>query len=402
MKTKTYEEQPTLDMEDLEPKQSRGKRIASTVINVILVVAIILAGICTYVSYVSTSGNGVPSILGVRVFSIQTESMYPTLKPGDMIFDSAVKDTSTLEVGDIITYWTVIDGQRVLNTHRIIEIYDGGGYLIFGTQGDNNTVADSLTVHESEIVGQYNGSKISGLGKVFDYLQTSTGFLIVVVIPVALFFIFHLIQFFRVLFEYNNIKNKLRYEMERGKTEDMVEAEKRQMDETRQAERQRLENQLREELRAEILASGSAAAAGPAPASAPIDMPASAPTAAPIAMPTSAPVNRAAAGAPPVVMGPAQPVQRPVQQPVAQPVVQPVQQPVVQQPIVQPAAQPVAETREAMEARIRAEMQAEAAAKAEAAARAKAEAEARAAMEAEIRAKIMAEMEAAQKAAEVG
>ena len=247
----------TIEAVNEEAQTSRGKRGLNTVINVILVVAIIIAAFCTYTSYVSTSGNGVPNIFGVRILSIQTESMYPTLLPGDMIFDVPVKDTSKLEIGDVITYWTVIDGERVLNTHRISQIYDGGGYLIFETKGDNNTAADALTVHESEIIGQWNNRKIGGLGKVFDYLQTSTGFLVVVVIPVALFFIFHLIQFFRVLFEYNNLKNKLLYERERGRTEDIVEEEKRKMDEARRHERERMENELREKLRAELTASGA-------------------------------------------------------------------------------------------------------------------------------------------------
>ena len=248
----------TTDTASETAHMSRGKQGLNTVINVILVVAIIIAAFCTYTSYVSTSGNGVPNIFGVRILSIQTESMYPTLLPGDMIFDVPVKDTNELEIGDVITYWTVIDGERVLNTHRISQIYDGGGYLIFETKGDNNTVADSLTVHESEIIGQWNGGKIRGLGKVFDYLQTSTGFLVVVVIPVALFFIFHLIQFFRVLFEYNNLKNKLLYEQERGRNEDIMEDEKRKLDEARRKERERMENELREKLRAELIASGAA------------------------------------------------------------------------------------------------------------------------------------------------
>lgn len=245
--------------EDIEVQPKKGKRVANTIINIVLVIAIILAAICTYTSYVSTSGNGVPSIFGLRIMSIQTESMYPTMKPGDLIFDTAVKDTHELQIGDIITYWTVIDGERVLNTHRITEIYDGGGYLIFQTKGDNNTIEDSLTVHESEIVGQYNGMKIAGLGKLFDYLQTSTGFLIVVVIPVAIFFLYHLIQFFRVLFEYQSVKNKLIYEKERGKNEDLVEDEKRKLEENRQAERKRMENELREKLRAELLAASAPA-----------------------------------------------------------------------------------------------------------------------------------------------
>ena len=316
------------------PQKSKDRRIANTIINIVLVIAIILAAVCTYTSYVSTSGNGVPSIFGLRVMSIQTESMYPTMKPGDLIFDTAVKDTSELKIGDIITYWTVIDGERVLNTHRITEIYDGGGYLIFQTKGDNNTIEDSLTVHESEIVGQYNGMKIAGLGKLFDYLQTSTGFLIVVVIPVAIFFLYHLIQFFRVLFEYQSVKNKLLYEKERGKNEDLVEDEKRKLEENRQAERKRMETELREKLRAELLAA-SAPAAEEAPA-------------------------------------------------------------VAEEPKTKekPAEEAPKESAEEMEARIRAEMEAEAKAKAEAEAKAKAEAEARAAMEAEIRAKIKAEMEA--------
>lgn len=230
-----------------------GHSVLNHVVNVILVLAIILAAVCTYVSYVSTSGNGVPSILGVRMFSIQTESMYPTLNPGDLIFDTAVKDTSSLKIGDIITYWTVINGERVLNTHRITEIYDGGGYLIFGTKGDNNTSADPLTVHESEVVGRY-AAKIGGAGKVFDYLQTSTGFLIVVVVPVFAFFLYHLVQFFRVLFEYQNVKNRIKYEQERGRTEDFLAEQRQQMQLAQEQQRAAMEAELREKLRAELLA----------------------------------------------------------------------------------------------------------------------------------------------------
>ena len=246
-------------------EESKGKRILNTVVNVILVIAIALAAVCTYASYVSTSGNGVPNILGVRIFSIQTESMYPTLLPGDLIFDTGVKEATELRKDDIITYWTVINGERVLNTHRIHEIYDGGGYLIFSTKGDNNTSADPLTVHESEIVGKYS-FRVTGVGKVFDYLQTSTGFLIVIVIPVFLFFLFHLVQFFRVLFEYQNVKNRIKFEQERGRTEDLIDQEQKRQSEAQAAARLKMEEELRERLRAEIMASMAAQQAAAAPA----------------------------------------------------------------------------------------------------------------------------------------
>ena len=260
-------------------EESTGKKILNTIVNVVLVLAIALAAVSTYVSYVSASGNGVPSILGIRMFSIQTESMYPTLNPGDLIFDKAVKDPTTLQKGDIITYWTVINGERVLNTHRIHEIYDGGGYLIFGTKGDNNTIADPLTVHESEVVGIY-AAKVAGVGKVFDYLQTSTGFLVVVVVPVFVFFLYYLVQFFRVLFEYQNVKNRIKYEQERGRNEDILAEAQRQQQLTKDAERAALEAELREKLKAELLASMASAAPPAAPAApAPVEKPAEEPAA---------------------------------------------------------------------------------------------------------------------------
>ena len=254
------EQQLNAEAEAMEnPQEPKKHKILGTVVNVVLVIAIIIAAVATYTSYVSTSGNGVPSVLGLRMFSIQTDSMYPTLNPGDLIIDKAVKDSSQLKKGDIITYWTVINGERVLNTHRISQIYDGGGHLIFETKGDNNNISDSLTVHESEVVGIYS-SRIAGVGKVFDYLQTSTGFLIVVVVPVFLFFLYYLIQFFRVLFEYQNVKNRIKYEQERGRTEDLIDAEKRKQEESHKADRQRIEAELREKLKAEMAAEEAEAA----------------------------------------------------------------------------------------------------------------------------------------------
>ncbi len=256
MKKKSQEQIIPEEMQNQEQiqvvkEESKGKRILNTVINVILVIAIILAAVCTYVSFVSTSGSGTPSILGIHVFSIQTESMHPTLKAGDLIFGTAVKDSGDLQLGDVITYWTVINGERVLNTHRIHEIEDNGTHLSFVTKGDANTSADAMTVHEREVVAKFTNVKVNGLGKVFDYLQTSTGFLLVVVVPVFLFFLFHLVQFFQVLFEYQNVKNRIKYEQERGRTEDLIAEQQNAQAEARAA----LEAELREKLKAEIMAS---------------------------------------------------------------------------------------------------------------------------------------------------
>ncbi len=233
-------------------KKKKPKKVLNTIINVLLVICIIVAVVCTYISFVTTSGNGVPSIFGLRILSIQTNSMSDTINYGDLIVDVPV-DPEDIRKDDIITYWTIINGERVLNTHRVVEIYDGGGFLIFETKGDANSSADPLTVHQREIIGKYQ-FKISGLGKVFDYLQTPVGFFIVVVIPVFLFFIYHLVQFFRALFEYQNVKNRIKFETERGRTEDLISEQQKLESEKKEAERAAMEAELREKLRAEILA----------------------------------------------------------------------------------------------------------------------------------------------------
>ena len=192
---------------------SKAQAVIGTIINILLVVAIIIAFFCTYTAYVTKKGSGVPNILGYEPFAIQTDSMSPFFEAGDLVIDKAVTDVSELQVGDVITFWTIIEGERVLNTHRIVEIVDADTYIYFVTKGDNNSSEDALTVHQSEVVGKYQ-TKISGLGTVLDFLQTSRGFFCIIVLPVAAFFIYYLVNFFKVLFEYQAAKNRLQFEEE--------------------------------------------------------------------------------------------------------------------------------------------------------------------------------------------
>ena len=67
MKKENQSATPQNNEAGIVEEPSKGKKILNTVVNVILVIAIALAAVCTYVSYVSSSGNGVPSILGIRM-----------------------------------------------------------------------------------------------------------------------------------------------------------------------------------------------------------------------------------------------------------------------------------------------------------------------------------------------
>ena len=235
------------------------KKIINIVVNVLLIVAIVLAAFSTYISFVSTSGSGIPSIFGISFLSIQTDSMYPTLKPGDLIIDKTIKNNEEVEklkIGDVITFWTNEQGQLILNTHRITAIYPESinNFTSFQTSGDKAGTADYNNVHAADVVGKWTGMRIPGVGKVVDYLQTPTGFFILVIIPVLIFFIFHLVQFFRVLFEYQNVKMLIKYEQERGSAEDLIETQIKDEKERDEIRRAAIEAELREKLKAELLA----------------------------------------------------------------------------------------------------------------------------------------------------
>lgn len=212
-----------------ERKVTQKGKTLDIVINVVLVIVMLIIIGFSFTAYATTSGSGIPNILGYMPLAVQTDSMEPEFSAGDLIIDKVV-DASELEVGDVITFWTVIEGQQVLNSHRIVEITDYDTYLYFDTKGDNNTIEDASGVHQSEVVGIYLFS-IPNLGTVIDFLQTGMGFFIAVVIPVFLFFIYQVVTFFKALFAYQKEKMRLQVEEEKKKTVEASETKEENTDE---------------------------------------------------------------------------------------------------------------------------------------------------------------------------
>ena len=171
------------------------KKVATVLASVILWAVILLAALFTFTTLATRDVNNVSNLFGYTPLSVQTESMAPTFNAGDLIIIKKV-DPSTLKEGDIITFHTIIMNQYALNTHRIQEINDENGYRSYVTKGDNNQVSDTHIIADGDIVGKYV-TKVGGLGKVLDFLSSSTGFLIVIVLPMLIFFIYqvyHLIM----------------------------------------------------------------------------------------------------------------------------------------------------------------------------------------------------------------
>lgn len=180
------------------------KKALTLIGNIILWVIVIFALLVTILVFSSSSSGGVPHLMGYIPLTIESQSMSPTFNEGDLIICKQINDVSELEVGDVITFWTLIDGQKVKNTHRIVRINNTGNSLSFVTRGDNNPIDDELPAYQSELIGKWTEIKFTGAGSIMAFLRTKLGFFVCILLPMALFFLFELYKFILTVISVKN------------------------------------------------------------------------------------------------------------------------------------------------------------------------------------------------------
>lgn len=126
--------------------------------------------------------NKTPDIMGIKTFSIVSESMQPTINVNDIVI---VKDSNDYHIEDIITF--IIDNETI--THRIINIEtDENGEYVYTTKGDNNDVADENKIKKNQIEGKYI-FKIPKIGKIFNILKNKFIFETIIIVLLIILYI---------------------------------------------------------------------------------------------------------------------------------------------------------------------------------------------------------------------
>ena len=165
------------------------KKTGTIVISVMLWVIILVAALYAFTTMATRDNQNVSNIMGYTPLVVKSDSMSPTFSAGDLIFIKKC-DTSTLKEGDIICFHTIINNEYALNTHRIQKSATVGDARSYTTLGDNNNgITDTHIISDGDIVGKYVGH-LKNAGKVMDFLSSSIGFLVVIVLPMLLFFIY--------------------------------------------------------------------------------------------------------------------------------------------------------------------------------------------------------------------
>ncbi|MBE5958536.1 MAG: signal peptidase I [Lachnospiraceae bacterium] len=177
------------------------KRVFEVAADILAWVLLIVAFFVTLTVLTSTKNDGVARLFGYTPMSVQSNSMKPTFNKGDLILVKKVDDLYSLKENDVITFYTIVEDTKIINTHRIVKIEKKDNSISFITRGDNNPVDDEIPVVPADIIGKWTGKSFGKVGVALDFVQTQKGFFICIIIPIAIIFLFELYKFIQTLIE---------------------------------------------------------------------------------------------------------------------------------------------------------------------------------------------------------
>lgn len=182
-------------------KQKKVFNITVTALQIVVVLlAIIFAAIILCnpnIDSAEVSGSS------IKLLPVLSNSMAgdkeDSFKEGDLIVAKIPKDKNALNIGDIVTFKYNVGGANRLNTHRIIEKETTAeGLVVYITQGDAAEADQRERIMADEVLAVYD-FHIAGLGSAIYWLQNPTNFLLVIVLPLIILFIYNIIMFVRMM-----------------------------------------------------------------------------------------------------------------------------------------------------------------------------------------------------------
>lgn len=156
--------------------------IVGTVLCIILIPILLINITLIAKSYINK--DEVPSIGGAFPLIVLTDSMYPEIESGDLIICNTT-EAKDIKVNDVISFFDPAGNGTSIVTHRVIEIVEEDGEILFRTRGDNNNTEDKELVPAENLVGVYK-MRIAGAGHIAMFMQSTTGLIICVILPIIL------------------------------------------------------------------------------------------------------------------------------------------------------------------------------------------------------------------------
>lgn len=205
---------------------NRIMKIISSAIFVVLVLLIIL--IVFYIVRVNfLASNDKLGEVKINFYTILTQSMYPTIKAGDVVI-TYKEDNNKYNDGDVITFVSEQNGGITI-THRVEEVYNVNDSYSYKTKGDNNNAPDNEITSGDNVLGKVV-VKIPKVGYIQQFLVSKTGWIVAVVLPCLGIVIYDILKLFKHTARKGSqlIKRDKRTEEARKKLKEVVDDDKKE------------------------------------------------------------------------------------------------------------------------------------------------------------------------------
>ena len=193
-------------------KAAKRKKTWKIVGNIVFWVVLLTIVLYSTVTLFSERENNMTSVFGISALTVQSDSMSPTFDQGDLIFIN-----TNFEFDDLIERFN--NGDKLVvtfvasrtteqgvitffNTHTVKDIREQNGIYWFDVIGDNapeNSVEQKVG---AEIVGVWTGTSWPSMGIIIDntidFLKSSTGFLLFIVLPCLAFLVYEIVKFTKI------------------------------------------------------------------------------------------------------------------------------------------------------------------------------------------------------------
>lgn len=169
----------------------------------IIIVFIMVLGIVIKVCSSNFKGNGVVQFNRKTLLSVDNNDMSPYISEGDLIFLNNL-ELSEYHITNVVGF---ISSDNSMKLGRIVDgeynENDSSDYK-FVVKADNSD--DTYSITGDQVVGCWTMTRIPFGGTVILFLLSQNGFILGIVLPIALFFIFELILFIKSLYSERKIK----------------------------------------------------------------------------------------------------------------------------------------------------------------------------------------------------
>jgi len=90
-------------------------------------------------------------LLGFKSVVVLTDSMEPMISPFSLVI---VSPESDIRIGDVVLYEVELSKKKYKVLHRVIDIKEKRGQIVYITKGDNRRYADAWYVSRDNVIGK--------------------------------------------------------------------------------------------------------------------------------------------------------------------------------------------------------------------------------------------------------